>query len=83
LDREDVEAALGFQLRLRKEGDMEDWLKRWGDGKILPWREMEREFRKEYFRYVRKIASSDAEAARMLGLAPPNFHRMCRELGLK
>jgi DNA-binding NtrC family response regulator len=46
-------------------------------------REMEKYFRKKYFEYIRAHTSSDAEAARKLGLAPPNFHRMCKELGLK
>jgi two-component system response regulator AtoC len=46
-------------------------------------REMEDIFRKKYFTFIRKNSSSDAEAARKLGLAPPNFHRMCKELGLK
>ena len=46
-------------------------------------REMENVFRKKYFEFIRKHSSSDADAARKLGLAPPNFHRMCKELGLK
>jgi DNA-binding NtrC family response regulator len=46
-------------------------------------REMERLFRKKYFQYVRKHSSSDADAAKKLGLAPPNYYRMCKELGLK
>ncbi|MCX6122047.1 MAG: sigma-54 dependent transcriptional regulator [Ignavibacteriales bacterium] len=46
-------------------------------------REMECVFRKKYFEFIRKHSSSDAEAARKLGLAPPNFHRMCKKLGLK
>jgi DNA-binding NtrC family response regulator len=46
-------------------------------------REMENIFRKKYFEFIRGHSSSDAEAARKLGLAPPNFHRMCKELGLK
>jgi len=46
-------------------------------------REMESIFRRKYFTFIRKHSSSDAEAARKLGLAPPNFHRMCKELGLK
>lgn len=50
---------------------------------IIPWREMERQVRKKYFIFVRKHSSSDAEAAKKLGLAPPNYHRMCKELGLK
>ncbi|RMH60481.1 MAG: sigma-54-dependent Fis family transcriptional regulator [Calditrichaeota bacterium] len=55
----------------------------WNEDNILPWREMERKMRKEYFSFVRKKCRSDSEAANLLGLAPPNFHRMCKELGLK
>jgi DNA-binding NtrC family response regulator len=46
-------------------------------------REMENIFRKKYFTFIRKHSTSDADAARKLGLAPPNYHRMCKELGLK
>ena len=46
-------------------------------------KEMEKKFRLEYFKFVRKNADSDAEAAAKLGLAPPNYYRMCKELGLK
>jgi transcriptional regulator with GAF, ATPase, and Fis domain len=45
--------------------------------------EMEKYFRRKYFEYIRKNSTSDAEAARRLGLAPPNYHRICKELGLK
>jgi DNA-binding NtrC family response regulator len=58
-------------------------LKDFGNGQILPLREMERVFRINYFRYVRSISSSDSNAAEKLGLAPSNFFRMCKELGLK
>jgi DNA-binding NtrC family response regulator len=51
--------------------------------KILTLHEMERLVRKKYMQFIRKRSSSDAEAAKKLGLAPPNFHRMCKELGLK
>jgi hypothetical protein len=37
----------------------------------------------KYFNFVREHTQSDAEAARKLGLAPPNYYRMCKELGLK
>jgi len=53
------------------------------ESKILPWKIMEKNIRKAYFEFVRRHAGSDADAARKLGLAPPNYHRMCRELGLK
>ena len=51
--------------------------------RIASLKEMEREFRLKYFQFVRKKTSSDSEAARLLGLAPPNYYRMCKELGLK
>jgi len=53
------------------------------DGTSLPWRAMERVLREKYFRYIREHARSDAEAAKKLGLAPPNYHRMCKEMGIK
>jgi two-component system, NtrC family, response regulator AtoC len=50
---------------------------------VLPLKEMEKIFRVKYFKYVRSISSSDSYAAERLGLAPSNFYRMCKELGLK
>lgn len=52
-------------------------------GQVLPLKEMERVFRKKYFTYVRSISSSDSSAAEKLGLAPSNYYRMCKELGIK
>ena len=55
----------------------------WNGREIVPWRQMERFLRVEYFTFVRRNSQTDAEATRKLGLAPPNYHRMCKELGLK
>jgi DNA-binding NtrC family response regulator len=55
----------------------------WDPDNILTWREMENSFKKKYFLFVRNHSDSDSEAAGKLGLAPPNYHRMCKELGLK
>jgi hypothetical protein len=44
---------------------------------------MEKMIREKYFLFVRKNSSSDTEAAKKLGLAPPNYYRMAKELGLK
>ena len=53
------------------------------NGQVLPLREMERMFRTRYFKYVRSLSNSDSNAAEKLGLAPSNFYRMCKELGIK
>lgn len=52
-------------------------------GQVLPLKEMERIFRAKYFKYVRSISNSDSSAAEKLGMAPSNFYRMCKELGIK
>lgn len=49
---------------------------------IISWKEMESGLKYKYFKFVRENSSSDAEAANKLGLAPPNYHRMKKELGL-
>lgn len=46
-------------------------------------KDIEKTFRKEYFEFVRDKSSSDADASQKLGLAPPNYYRMCKEVGLK
>lgn len=55
----------------------------WFGNKILKWREMEQIFRCKYFTYVKERAKSESEAARLLGMAPSNFYRMCNKLGIK
>lgn len=52
-------------------------------GQVLPLRDIERVFRKKYLTYVRSISSSDSSAAEKLGLAPSNYYRLCKELGMK
>jgi len=64
---------------IKEETDFENML----NGDILPLKEMERLFRAKYFKYVRSISSSDSSAASKLELAPSNYFRMCKELGLK
>lgn len=50
---------------------------------LLPLRQIERLVRHKYVEYIRSSSSSDSEAAKKLGLAPSNYHRMCKELGIK
>lgn len=52
-------------------------------GEIIQLKQMEKIFREKYFKFARENSSSDTDAARKLGLAPPNYYRMAKELGLK
>ena len=67
----------------RNNGGETGYISRWNKDEILPWREMEALLQEDYFQFVRENTNSDAEAARKLGLAPPNYYRMCKRLGLK
>ena len=53
------------------------------EGEIIPLKQMEKIIREKYFLFVRRNSSSDTEAAKKLGLAPPNYYRMAKDLGLK
>jgi len=53
------------------------------DEKISTLKDAEFEFRREYTKFVRSKTETDAEASKLLGIAPSNFHRLCKELGLK
>jgi DNA-binding NtrC family response regulator len=74
--------ALGLAVETASRGD--GFANEFFDkSEIRAWREMEKVFQERYFRFVREHTRSDAEAARLLGLAPPNYLRMCKRLGLK
>jgi DNA-binding NtrC family response regulator len=66
-------------LLVKEETNFEDLY----SGQVLPLNDMERVFRIKYFKYVRSISISDSSAAERLGLAPSNFYRMCKDLGIK
>ncbi|MCL5021332.1 MAG: sigma-54 dependent transcriptional regulator [Bacteroidetes bacterium] len=55
----------------------------WFGEDILQWHEMEDIFRSRYFSFVKEKTTSEAEAARKLGIDPSNFYRMCGRLGIK
>ncbi len=76
--KSDVDESLGVSLHTVTQNVLLDFPE-----KILPLRDVEKNLRHRYFKYVRERSHSDAEAARLLGLAPPNYYRMCKELGLK
>jgi hypothetical protein len=50
---------------------------------VIPLKEAERNFRIKYISSVRKLFPTDAEAAKHLGMAKSNFHRLLKELNLK
>ena len=53
------------------------------DGGIRPLREAQEAFVRDYVLFVRKQSTSDADAARKLGLLPSNYSRMLRTLKIK
>ncbi len=50
---------------------------------VTPLKDAERIFREKYFKFVRLHSGSDSDAAKKLGLAPPNYYRMTKDLGIK
>ena len=83
INRSIAEQALGINLKTRDEKDSINKFIFPDDDNLLALKDFEKQVRKKYFEYIRLKSSSDTEAANKLGLAPPNFHRMCKELGLK
>ena len=82
IEMEDIQTALGAAFEDdSSDGSFEDMV--WDDYKIQSWREVERGLKKSYFKYIRENTNSDTEAARKLGLAPSNYFRACKDLGLK
>jgi len=77
-----VELALGTRRSESGRGDAGGFTFAAG-AEATPLRLIERRLREEYVRYIRARSTSDADAAKKLGLAPPNYHRMCKELGIK
>jgi len=50
---------------------------------IIPLKEAEKNFRFKYIQAVRNLFPTDTEAAKRLGLAKSNFHRLLKQLNLK
>ncbi|HDR05704.1 MAG TPA: sigma-54-dependent Fis family transcriptional regulator [Candidatus Marinimicrobia bacterium] len=77
---ETVRIAIGVP---EKENHIASFREQFNPANIQMLRDIESHFRREYIQFVRSHSDTDAEAARKLGIAPPNFHRMCKELGIK
>jgi transcriptional regulator with PAS, ATPase and Fis domain len=83
IDAAVIETALGKKIHSDLNTSMDDCVQFKSAEGILSLKSMEKTFREKYFNYVRIRCESDSEAAKKLGLAPPNYYRMCKELGLK
>lgn len=82
IDRHEALQALGTPQTATPNGDP-DVTVLWPKDRIMPWREFETLVQERYFRFVLERSRSSAEAARLLGMAPSNFHRLCKKLGIK
>jgi len=78
IDMEVVEMSLGLNTALNKFKILKNNAVIWSTLK-----DAEFEFRKEYTSFIRSKTETDAEAAKLLGIAPSNYYRLCKELGLK
>jgi DNA-binding NtrC family response regulator len=74
--------ALGLKNKYARFASTNTQIK-WDVENVIPWREMERNLKIDYFKFVRNMNKSDSKTAKQLGLAPPNYYRMCKELGIK
>jgi DNA-binding NtrC family response regulator len=77
-----VKTALGLSPDASMQSSPASWAV-WSRDSIMQWHDMERQVQEKYFRFVRAMPASDAAAARLRGLAPPHYHRMCKRLGIK
>jgi two-component system response regulator AtoC len=79
ISKETVIGAIGMKMTISDQKQ----LYQFDRNHILPLREIERQFRRDYVKFVRSQSKTDAEAAKKLELAPPNYYRISKELGLK
>ncbi len=80
IDEQNTLRALGV---ISNENNFSDEFETFFKENELPLSSMENLLREKYFIYIRKNSTSDTEAAKRLGLAPSNYHRMAKGLGLK
>jgi transcriptional regulator with GAF, ATPase, and Fis domain len=78
-----VKKALGIADKDEGSVNRDNEIEFMENGKMLPLKQLEKTFRQRYFKFVRDNSDSDTDAAKKMGLAPPNYHRMAKELGLK
>ncbi|MGC9364911.1 MAG: sigma-54-dependent transcriptional regulator [Fidelibacterota bacterium] len=79
ISRDNVINAIGMKMNFSDQRQLYQFDRE----NIKPLKEIERQFRKAYISFVRGLSKTDAEAAQKLDLAPPNYFRISKELGLK
>ncbi|HDP67621.1 MAG TPA: sigma-54-dependent Fis family transcriptional regulator [Candidatus Marinimicrobia bacterium] len=79
ISRDNVVNAIGMKMDFSDQRQLYQFDRE----NIKPLKEIERQFRKAYISFVRGLSKTDAEAAQKLDLAPPNYFRISKELGLK
>jgi len=82
IDEQSAKRALGLYF-YKSENQDTDEFEQIFEKNEFPLSRMEKMVREKYFIYIRKNSSSDTEAAKKLGLAPSNYYRMAKEIGLK
>ena len=82
IDEQNAKRALGAFFYENENKDIDEFEAIFKKNE-LPLSQMEKTIREKYFTYIRKNSSSDTEAAKKMGLAPSNYYRMAKELGLK
>lgn len=80
IEIEEVENALGLQQKSSFGGYS---IPHPSSNELPNLKDAELEFRIRYIKAIRNNSKTDSEAASKLGLARSNFHRLCKELGLK
>ena len=76
-------ARMCFKDQLQRELEELGNINITGKDFILPLKKAERNFRVKYIDAVRKLYPTDSEAAKCLGMAKSNFHRLLKELNFK
>jgi transcriptional regulator with PAS, ATPase and Fis domain len=82
IDEQSAKRALGLYFYKSENQDADEFEPIFEKNEF-PLSQMEKMVREKYFIYIRKNSSSDTEAAKKLGLAPSNYYRMAKEIGLK
>lgn len=81
INRELVRMSLNpLPLTITEEKILDGYFK---EENIVPLKDFENAARSKYVQFIRANCENDRQAAEKLGIAPPNFSRLCKELNLR